>query len=153
MLCSIGCSIIFWSRVISVGVDLGSIGIGLQGLLPALIGLMACCTTKRHKLLLKCLWHPSEVSFPSAPSLPSRWGFLALLDLLESLELLEFPAGLDLEVPGFEPEFVWCLCDDLLDLAAPGGLEDLGLSEVSFLLLLGVGAFTESREISCCQAQ
>src|ERR1700719_2374919 len=150
MLCSIGCSIIFWSRVISVGVDLGSIGIGLQGLLPALIGLMACCTTKRHKLLLKCLWHSSGVSFPSAPSLPSRWGFLASL---ESLELLEAPAGLDPEVPEFYPEFACRLSDDLSDLAALGGLEDLELSEVSFLLLLGVGALTESREISCCCAQ
>src|ERR1700730_18249584 len=103
-----------------------------------------------HRLLLKCCWHSSGASFPSAASLPSRWGFLALL---ESLELLEFAAGLDLEVRGFEPEFASCLSDGLSDLAVPGGLEDLELSEVSFLLLLGVGALTETQEISCCRAQ
>src|ERR1700731_4992322 len=104
------------------------------------------CGLLHHRKDRDC-WHSSGVSFPSAPSLPSRWGFLASP---ESPELPEAPAGLDPEVPEFEPEFAWHLSDDLSDLAVPGGLEDLELSKVSFLLLLGIGALTESREIFCC---
>src|SRR6202043_774194 len=86
--------------------------------LQHLLALWPAAPQKRQRLLLKCCWHSSGVSFPSAPSLPHRWGFLASP---ESLELLEFPVGLDPEVPEFEPEFAGCLSNGLLDLVAPGG--------------------------------
>src|ERR1700731_2658492 len=116
-----------------------------------LIGLVACCTTEKTEIVVEMplafLWGQFSICAQLALQ-------MELFSLARVTRVTGGPPGVWApEVPEFKPEFACRLSDDLSDLAVPGGLEDLELSEVSFLLLLGIGAFMESREISCCRAQ
>ena len=114
-----------------------------------LVGLVAHCTTEETEIVVEMplafLWG----QFSICAQFALQMGLFGLTGVTR----VTIPAGLDPEVPEFKPEFARCLSNGLSDLAVSGGLEDLELSEVSFLLLLGIRALMESREISCCRAQ
>ena len=112
-----------------------------------LVGLVACCATEEAKVVVKMplafLWGQLSICAQFALQ-------VGLFSLTGVAGVTRGSSGLGPGGPRIRTRVCQMLIQWFIRLGSTRGLE---LSEVSFLLLLGIGALMESREISCCQAQ